>query len=81
MRRTKIKVKTTANGIREAKILIRQSRETETDRSIENALKGLGDRISGNSIFFPSDPTYNSKLKGYTFNSSVSYEADEQLGA
>src|SRR5699024_11100659 len=81
MRRTKIKIKTTANGVREAQILIRQSRETETDRSIENALKGLGDRISGNSIFFPSDPTYNSKLKGYTFNSSVSYEADEQLGA
>lgn len=81
MRRTVIKVKTKAGGIREAHILIRQSRETETDKSIENVLKGLGDRISGNSIFFPSDPTYSPKLKGYTFDSSVAFQADEELGS
>lgn len=80
MRRTKVTVKTAA-GNRKAHILIKQSRETETDRTIENILKGLGERISENSIYFPADPTYNTKEKGYTFDSLVAYEPGKELGS
>lgn len=81
MKRTKIKVRTTTAGQRVATILIRQSRETETDRAIENTLKGFGQRVSGNSIYFPSDPTYSTELKGYVFTSSVAYDAGDELGS
>ena len=81
MRHVLVKVRTTADGTRTAHILVRQSRETETDRAIEGVLKGLGERISGDSIYFPSDPTYSSEEKGYIFDSSVPYEADEELGS
>lgn len=81
MKRTQVRVKTTADGQRTAHILIRQSRETETDRAIEQALKGLGERISGDSIYFPSDPTFSPDSKGYVFDSVVHYQADEELGS
>lgn len=80
MRRTKVTVKT-AGGNRKAHILVRQSRETETDKTIENILKGLGERISEDSVYFPADPTYNTKEKGYTFDSLVAYEPGKELGS
>ncbi|MCC4370533.1 cell division protein FtsK [Limosilactobacillus reuteri] len=81
MKRVKVVVNTTADQIRTAHIVVHQSRETETDRSIENALKGLGERISGNSIFFPRDPSYSQKEKGYVFDSVVGYNAGQNLGS
>ncbi len=81
MKRVRVKVNTTADGIRTAHIVVHQSRETETDRSIESALKGLGERISGNSIFFPRDPSYSQKEKGYVFDSVVGFDAGKNLGS
>lgn len=81
MKRVKVNVKTTTDGLRTAHIVVHQSRETETDRSIENALKGLGERISGNSIFFPRDPSYSQKEKGFVFDSVVGYNAGQNLGS
>lgn len=71
----------TAAGQRKAHILVKQSRKTETDRSIENLLKGLGSRISGDSIYFPADPTYSQAEKGYVFDSIVSYNPAKELGS
>lgn len=81
MKRTKVTVQTTTDGKREAHVLIRQSRETETDRSIEQVLKGWGERVSGDSIYFPADATYTNDEHGFTFTSSVNYNADEELGS
>lgn len=81
MKRTRATVKTTTDGKRIAHVLIRQSRETETDRAIEQVLKGWGERVSGDSIYFPSDPTYSTDEKGYIFDSVVNYGADEELGS
>lgn len=80
VRRAVVTVKTAA-GQRKAHILIKQSRETETDRSIENSLKGLGGRISGNSVYFPANATYSSAEKGYIFDSIVAYDPAKELGA
>ena len=80
IRRATVTVKTAA-GQRKAHLLVKQSRETETDRSIENSLKGLGSRISGDSIYFPADPIYSSNEKGYIFDSIVSYEPAKELGS
>lgn len=80
IRRTDVKV-LTAGGQRKVHILVHQSRETDTDKSIENSLKGLGERLSGDSIYFPSDPTYSVNEKGYIFDSVVSYNPDEKLGS
>lgn len=81
MKRTRATVKTTTDGKRVAHVLIRQSRETETDRAIEQVLKGWGERVSGDSIYFPADPTYSTDEKGYIFDSVVNYGADEELGS
>ena len=82
MKRTKVTVKTTrADNQRRAHVLVRQSRETETDRAIQQVLRGWGERVSGNSIYFPADPTYSQKEKGFIFDSAVSYSADEELGS
>lgn len=81
MKRTTVAVRTTADGQRTARILIKQSRETQTDRAIENTLKGFGERVSGDSIYFPSDPTYSTELRGYVFDSSVAYDAGDELGS
>lgn len=80
IRRATVTVKTAA-GQRKAHLLVKQSRETETDRSIENSLKGLGVRMSGDSIYFPSDPTYSQTEKGYVFDSVVSYSPAKELGS
>lgn len=79
IRRTNVKVKT-AGGQRRAHVLVHQSRETSTDKEIENMLKGLGERINGHSIYFPADPTYSANEKGYVFDSLVSYTAGDELG-
>lgn len=81
MKRTRVTVKTTTDGQRVAHVLVRQSRETETDRAIEQVLKGWGERVSGNSIYFPADPTYSVEEKGYIFDSTANFQADEELGS
>ena len=81
MKRTRVTVKTTKDGVRRAHVLVRQTRETETDRAVEQILKGWGERVSGNSVYFPADAVYSSKEKGYIFDSSVPYHADERLGS
>lgn len=81
IKRSRVTVKTTSDGKRRAQVLVRQSRETETDRAIAQVLKGWGERVSGNSIYFPQDPTYSNKKKGYFFNSEVPFSAAEQLGS
>lgn len=80
IRRAKVSVKTAAYQ-RKVHILVRQSRETETDRSIESALKGLGERLNADSVLFPADPTYSSEEKGYTFDSNVHYDPSDELGS
>lgn len=80
IRRTDVKV-LTAGGQRKAHILVHQSRETETDKSIERALQGLGLRLSGDSVYFPTDPYYSSNEKGFIFDSIVSYDPAEKLGS
>lgn len=79
-RRSSVTVRTTADGKRVARLFIRQSRETETDRAIENTLKGFGSRVSGDSIYFPNDPTFSLKEGGYIFDSSIPYDAGDHLG-
>ncbi len=79
-RRSSVSVRTTADGKRVARLFIKQSRETETDRAIENTLKGFGNRISGDAIYFPNDPTFSPKEGGYIFDSSIPYDAGENLG-
>lgn len=81
MRRSSVKVRTTMDGTRKAKLFVLQSREAETDRSIEGALKGFGERVSGDSIYFPSDVTYSQKDKGYVLDSSVPFNAGTNLGS
>lgn len=81
MKHTKVTVRTAADGQRIAHVLIKQSRETETDRAIEQVMKGWGERVSGNSIYFPSDPTYSNEEKGYILDSIVNFWADEELGS
>lgn len=81
MKRARVSVKTTSDGKRHARVFVRQSRETETDRAIFQVLKGWGERNSGQSIYFPQDATYSNKLKGYFFSSEVPYNAGDELGS
>jgi S-DNA-T family DNA segregation ATPase FtsK/SpoIIIE len=79
-KRAKVTVSTTANGVRKARMFVRQSRETETDNAIESCLKGFGERVSGNAVYFPNDPIYSAKDKGFVFDSSVPYDSGNELG-
>ena len=79
-KQAKVTVRTTMNGIRKARMFVRQTRETETDTAIENSLKGFGERVSGDSVYFPSDPIYSPQDKGFAFDSSVPYDSGEELG-
>lgn len=81
MRRSSVKVRTTMDGTRKAKLFVLQSREAETDRSIEGVLKGFGERVSGDSVYFPSEVTYSQKDKGYVLDSSVPFNAGTNLGS
>ena len=68
----------TANGTRNAKLQVRKSRETETDRGIEQILKGLGQRLTAPSIRFQDNPIFDGQW--YTFDSQVPYNAGKALG-
>lgn len=68
----------TVNGTRNAKLQVRKSRETETDRGIAQVLKGLGQRLTASSIRFQDDPIFDGQW--YTFDSQVPYNAGKALG-
>lgn len=80
IRQTKAEVKT-ANGVRHAQLVIRNSRETATDQVIEQQLKGLGLRLAASSIRFQEDPILNPEKGGYIFDSDVQYNASDELGS
>lgn len=80
IRRTKTKIKTAA-GFRRAEIIIRNSRETDTDRLIESALRELGTRLIAPSIRFQDTPVLNVERGGYVFDSDVMYNAGDALGS
>lgn len=79
IKRTKAKVKT-AGGVRRAELITKNSRETDTDKLIEGALKGFGKRIIASSIRFQDDPILNVERGGYIFDSDVSYNSGDALG-
>ncbi|WP_369903852.1 FtsK/SpoIIIE domain-containing protein [Enterococcus faecium] len=79
IRRTRAIIKT-AGGNRHAELKTRPSRETDTDRLIEQSLKGLGQRLSAPSIRFQDDPILNPSRGGYIFDSDVYYNAGDALG-
>lgn len=79
VKRTKAKVRT-AGGVRRAELVTKNSRETDTDRLIELALKGFGKRLIAPSIRFQDDPILNVGRGGYIFDSDVSYHSGDVLG-
>ncbi|EPM6858968.1 FtsK/SpoIIIE domain-containing protein [Enterococcus faecalis] len=79
IKRTKSKVKTNG-GIRRAELVIVNSREVDTDRLIENALKGFGQRVIAPSIRFQEEPVLNVARGGYVFDSEVFYNSGDALG-
>lgn len=79
IRRTRAKIKTAA-GFRRAEIIIKNSRETDTDRIIENGLKDLGRRLLASSIRFQDTPVLNVERGGYVFDSDVIYNSGDVLG-
>ena len=80
IRQTRAVVRT-SGGTRHAELITRHSRETDTDKIIETALKGLGQRLTAPSIRFQDDPTLNTDRGGYVFDSDVSYRAGDALGS
>lgn len=80
IRQARAEVKT-ANGVRHAQLIIRNSRETATDQVIEQQLKGLGLRLSAPSIRFQESPILNMEKGGYIFDSDVQYNASDELGS
>ncbi|WP_221772900.1 FtsK/SpoIIIE domain-containing protein [Listeria booriae] len=80
IRQTKAMIKTVA-GRRSAEIIIRNSRETDTDRIIENGLRDLGQRIIASSIRFQDNPVLNVERGGYVFDSDVPYNSGDELGS
>lgn len=79
IRQTKSRIKTAA-GVRRAELVTRNSRETDTDRLIELALKGLGQRLVASSIRFQDEPILNVSRGGYVFDSDVAYNSGDALG-
>lgn len=79
VKRTRARVKT-AGGIRKAELITKNSRETDTDKVIELALKGFGKRLIAPSIRFQDDPILNVARGGYIFDSDVSYNTGDTLG-
>lgn len=79
VKRTRAKVKT-AGGIRTAELITKNSRETDTDKVIELALKGFGKRLIAPSIRFQDDPILNVARGGYIFDSDVTYNTGDTLG-
>lgn len=82
MRYTKSKVETIGGNRnnRHAKLIIKRSREIETDNAIQNTLRGFGSRINEPFIQFQEAPTFNAKEKGFVFDSDVNYHAGAYLG-
>lgn len=78
VRQSKVNVKT-ANGIRHAEIQIRDSRETDTDKMLEQILKGFGTKHSAPSIRFQENPVYRDKW--FVFDSDVPFSAGDTLGS
>lgn len=79
IRQTKSRIRTSA-GVRRAELVTRNSRETDTDRLIELALKGLGQRLVAPSIRFQDEPILNVSRGGYVFDSDVAYNSGDALG-
>lgn len=79
VRQTKARIKT-AGGTRHAELITRQSRETDTDRMIETAMKGLGLRLSASNIRFQDSPVLDVERGGYVFDSDISFNAGDELG-
>ena len=79
IRQSRVVVKT-MDGLRYAEIFVRKSRETDTDRLIAEVLKGLGSRLTAPSIRFPEDATFSADKGGFLFDSSVPYNAADELG-
>lgn len=79
IRQTKSRI-TTSGGVRRAELITRNSRETDTDRLIELALKGLGQRLVASSIRFQDEPILNVNRGGYVFDSDVAYNSGDILG-
>lgn len=79
VKRTRANVRT-AGGVRRAELITKNSRETDTDKMIETALKGFGKRIVAPSIRFQDNPILNTERGGYIFDSDVSYNAGDELG-
>lgn len=79
IRQTKSRIRTSA-GVRRAELVTRNSRETDTDRLIELALKGLGQRLVASSIRFQDEPVLNVSRGGYVFDSDVAYNSGDVLG-
>lgn len=79
IRQTKSKIRT-SGGVRRAELVTRNSRETDTDRLIEMALKGLGQRLIASSIRFQDEPVLNVSRGGYVFDSDVAYSSGDMLG-
>ncbi|MBC1914208.1 cell division protein FtsK [Listeria booriae] len=79
IRQTKAKIRT-AGGLRRAEIVVRHSRETDTDKVIESALNGVGKRIIAPSIRFQDNPVLNVSQGGYVLDSDVIYRAGDELG-
>src|SRR5699024_5354006 len=55
-------------------------RETDSDRLIEVALKGLGQRLVAPSIRFQDEPVLNVSRGGYVFDSDVAHNPGDILG-
>lgn len=79
IRQTKSSIRTSA-GVRRAELVTRNGRETDTDRLIELALKGLGQRLVAPSIRFQDEPVFNMSRGGYVFDSDVAYNSGDVLG-
>ena len=81
---TKVETKydaTSGQVMRYAQIIVRNTRETETDKLLETSLQGLGQRVLAPSIRFQDNPTLNVERGGYVFDSKVPYDAGDNLGA
>lgn len=72
---------TAGQVMRVATITVRNTRETETDKLLETALNGLGQRLVAPSIRFQDSPVLNVERGGYVFDSRVPYNAGDNLGS
>lgn len=83
MRYTRSKLETIGGNRnnRHAKLVIKRSREMETDNMIQSNLKGFGSRINVPFVQFQDSPIFNVKENGFVFDSDVNYHAGSYLGS